>query len=82
MHGFAAQGLFVFVFFCTRIFCILVELYPALVKNGTIQLFLQLLGHENMDIVAATCNLLQVRAQTSSQNFFICHFRSSPILRL
>jgi beta-catenin-like protein 1 len=35
------------------------ELYPVLVKLGTVQLFLQLLGHENMDIVAVTCNLLQ-----------------------
>ncbi|KAI6241435.1 DUF1716 domain-containing protein [Aphelenchoides fujianensis] len=36
-----------------------VELYPALVKFGTVQLLLQLLAHENADIVAVVCNLLQ-----------------------
>ncbi|KAI6202943.1 DUF1716 domain-containing protein [Aphelenchoides besseyi] len=36
-----------------------VELYPLLVKFGTVQLVLQLLSHENADIVAVICNLLQ-----------------------
>lgn len=36
------------------------ELYPTLASLGAVQLILQLLGHENNDIVAVTCNLLQV----------------------
>lgn len=36
------------------------ELYPVLVRIGTLKLILDLLGHENMDIVAVTSNLLQV----------------------
>lgn len=35
------------------------ELYPAFVQMGALQLILQLLGHENNDIVAVVCNLLQ-----------------------
>jgi hypothetical protein len=36
------------------------ELYPVFVELGAVQLLLQLFGHENADIVAVTCNLLQV----------------------
>lgn len=44
MHGVAAQP----------------DLYEVLVKHDVIQTLLQLLAHENTDIVSAVCNLLQV----------------------
>lgn len=41
------------------------DLYEVFVIQGTVQLLLQLLAHENTDIVSAVCNLLQVK------NFFL-----------
>jgi hypothetical protein len=36
------------------------QFYYILVEHGIIQILLQLLAHENTDIIAAVCNLLQV----------------------
>ncbi|KAL3084364.1 hypothetical protein niasHT_035190 [Heterodera trifolii] len=35
------------------------QFYDVLVEQGSVQLLLQLLSHENTDIIAAVCNLLQ-----------------------
>jgi len=36
------------------------DLYEVLVEQGIVQILTQLLTHENTDIVAAVCNLIQV----------------------
>lgn len=36
------------------------NLYEVFVEQGSVQLLLQLLAHENTDIVSAVCHLLQV----------------------
>jgi beta-catenin-like protein 1 len=36
------------------------QFYHILVEHGTVQTLLQLVGHDNADIIAAVCNLLQV----------------------
>jgi len=48
------------------------QFYSILVEQGSLQILLQLLSHENADIVGAVCNLLQVKF--SEKNFSIKFF--------